>query len=216
MKKKVLFIDHDDTVFASTKEVHYPSFVEVLKKIRPQEIPLTYEAFIQHCQSHDFLDLCLHTYHFNPYEMELEYKMWKVYTQTHQPKPFEKMKEVLKKFKEKGGSIVVVSHSESPQIERDYLNHFNFKPDYIYGYDLGENHRKPQTYPLSNGLLKLNAKINEALVLDDSYLGKLMAEKMGMDFAWAAWSHSEKFTLKNASDLSFETIDAFQQYLFED
>lgn len=216
MKKKVLFIDHDDTVFASTIEVHYPSFVKVLERLRPYEKPITFEAFISHCQTYDFLDLCLNRYQFNPEEMEIEYQMWKEYTQDHHPKPFENIKDILIEFRNKGGMIVVVSHSESPQINRDYLNHFGFLPDLVFGFELGEEKRKPNVYPIFEGLSKLNLSVEDALVVDDSNLGKIMAQKLNMDFAWAAWSHSKNFSLKNASDLSFETTNAFYEYLFND
>ncbi len=50
-------------------------------------------------------------------------------------------------------------------------------------------------------------------MLDDMSLGKQMAEKTNVPFAWAAWTHFENGIEKNASDLSFTDVNAFKEFL---
>ncbi len=45
MKYKCLVLDHDDTVVKSTPTIHYPSFIEAMKELRPQMEPYTLETF---------------------------------------------------------------------------------------------------------------------------------------------------------------------------
>ena len=41
MKYKCLILDHDDTVVMSTPSIHYPSFIEAIKVLRPNLSSLT-------------------------------------------------------------------------------------------------------------------------------------------------------------------------------
>jgi phosphoglycolate phosphatase len=46
LKYKCLILDHDDTSVKSTPDIHYPSFVQALKELRPNEKPITFEEFV--------------------------------------------------------------------------------------------------------------------------------------------------------------------------
>ena len=213
MRIKCLFLDHDDTIVDSTKHIHYPAFCEVLNLLRPQEAMIDYLSFVKHCHHKGFMDLCLNRYQFNEEEMKIEYGIWKSYTQSLIPQAFTGMKELLINFKNRGGIIIVISHSEAPEIRRDYLHLFGFEPDAIYGWERIESERKPYPFPIIDSLKKFNLETHECLMVDDMSLGKIMAEETHIPFAWAAWSHLENGIEKNASDLSFEDLNAFRIYL---
>lgn len=213
MSIKCLFLDHDDTVVDSTRSIHYPAFVEVLKKLRPEDKTISYFDFVDHCHRYGFIDLCEQRYAFTKSEMEIEYKIWKSYTQSLIPSAYSGIKEILTLFKKSGGIIVVISHSESSEIARDYLKNFEFLPDAIYGWDRAENERKPHPFPILNALKIFNLKKEDCLMIDDMSLGKQMAQKAGVQFAWAEWSHQSNGIEKNTSDLSFESLDVFKSYL---
>lgn len=216
MKYKCLILDHDDTVFDSTKNIHYPAFLETLRQLRPSQEPITYEDFTDHCHSYGFQDLCDRIYEFNASELRIEYQIWKSYTQTRFPLPFEGWRELFQKHLELGGYIVVVSHSESAEIKRDYLTNFNFEPHLIYGWELGEQYRKPEVFPLMDTFDQLKVKPQDCLVIDDMQLGLQMAQKCQVNFAWAGWSHINNGIVvdkKNPSVLYFESINGLMDYL---
>jgi hypothetical protein len=41
LKYKCIILVHDDTAVMSTPEIHYPSFVEAIKKLRPNDEPIS-------------------------------------------------------------------------------------------------------------------------------------------------------------------------------
>ena len=53
MKYKCLVLDHDDTVVQSTREIHYPAFVETLSVLRPGN-ELTFDKFFEYFFSPGF------------------------------------------------------------------------------------------------------------------------------------------------------------------
>lgn len=216
MRYACLVLDHDDTVVDSTKSIHYPAFLETLSQLRPFEQPLSYEDFTHHCHHFGFQDLCDRRYAFTPQEMETEYRIWKSFTTKNIPLPFEGWDQLFKRFRVNQGKVVVISHSERTEILRDYQTHFGFTPELVYGWELGEDHRKPNRYPLMDALNRLGLSPRDALVLDDMRLGQEMADKCGVDFAWAGWTHSNPeliMTIKNSSDRYFATLDEFLDYL---
>lgn len=58
MKYRCLVLDHDDTVVKSTPDIHYPSFVEALKLLRPDMETLSLEEFVSYCFNPGFSELC--------------------------------------------------------------------------------------------------------------------------------------------------------------
>lgn len=216
MKIRALFVDHDDTIVDSTQTVHYPAFLETLRTLRPQEPLIEYADFVHHCHTRGFQDLCENRYSLTAEEMAIEYDIWKKYTRSIQPKAFEGIKEVLTRFKSQGGTIIVVSHSESHEIKRDYLTQFGFEPDAIFGWELGENYRKPHPYPIHESIKRFNLQIHECLMLDDMSLGQTMAHNANILFAWAGWSHIKNdlaIDKKSSTDLFFTSIAELNDYL---
>jgi len=218
LKVKCLILDHDDTVVNSTKSIHYPAFLKTLSIVRPNEKALSQDMFVRYCYDLGFEGLCNTIYQFTPEEMLIEYQTWKSFTSTVIPEIYLGIKELILKFKEMGGYIVVVSHSESSEIIRDYLHHFNIEPDLIYGWELGSEKRKPQAFPLIDTMSKLEIKNTDCLVIDDMRFGRVMSEQCAVPFGCAGWSISDAFIadeMKNSSDLYFNTVDELYSYLFD-
>lgn len=192
MKYKCLVLDHDDTVVNSSQSIHYPAFLQTLKTLRPNSEVLTFQDFNHHCFVYGFNHLCKIRYQFNDDEMLIEYKIWKSFTQNKQADPFLGWKALLTSFKAQGGNIVVVSYSESLEINRDYLDHFGFSPDLIFAHDHGADKLKPHPYPIHQIIKKLNISPEEILVIDDMPVGYEMAKNAGVDFIWAQWAYFDE------------------------
>lgn len=215
MKYKCLVLDHDDTAVKSTPQIHYPSFVEILKVLRP-EVTYTLEEFTKACFDPGFSRLCKDILNFSDEEMDIEAKIWRSYTSKHTPEFYDNFIEMVKKFKSKGGYIAIVSHSDADVIKRHYQEK-GFDPDLIFGWDYPEHQRKPYPYPLHEIMRIFNLSHNELIVLDDLKLGFDMAKACDVFFAAAGWSHTvddiEKFMRQN-SDIYFETVKDFSDFIF--
>ena len=68
---RCLVLDHDDTSVQSTPTVHYPAYVETMRRLRPQLTPATREEFIRLWFESRFMETCRDVYHFTPEEMQL-------------------------------------------------------------------------------------------------------------------------------------------------
>lgn len=217
MKYRCLILDHDDTVVKSTPDIHYPSFVEALKILRPKMKPLSFEEFVKYCFNPGFSELCKDVLKFNKDEQECQYKIWKNYTKTKVPDFYAGFPELIKEYKELGGIICVVSHSESEQIVRDYILNCKLTPDMIFGWELEEQQRKPNPYPLIEVMKKFQLDNNEILVVDDLKPGLDMARSCNIAFAGAGWSHvipEIKNYMEINSDYYFSTVGSFRRFLF--
>ncbi len=213
---KCLILDHDDTIFDSTRTVHYPAFIETLTTLRPNQKDLPFNHFIEMCHTLGFEKICDDVYHFDADEMKTEYAIWKNYTGKTIPDPFIGIGSVLKDFVAQGGKIAVVSHSESTEIKRDYLTHFGFEPDLVFGWELGSSLRKPNPYPLNQTLSILNLQPQDCLVVDDMRLGKEMAQALNVDFACAAWAHQNPVIMADMKDSGYylESIEDLRKLIF--
>ena len=147
LKYPCLVLDHDDTVVQSEKTIGYPFFCYILDQFRPGQT-VTLEQFAQDCYELGFAEMCRSRWQFTPKELEDEYHGWMDYVMTHIPDPFPHIGNVIRRQKEEGGMICVVSHSSVVNITRDYQTHFGVQPDVIYGWDYPEELRKPNPFPL--------------------------------------------------------------------
>lgn len=215
MKYKCLILDHDDTAVKSTPDIHYPSFVKALKSLRP-EIELSINDFVNYCFAPGFSGLCKDIMKFSDAEQQYQYEIWKAYVNENSPDFYPGFPEFVKEYKNSGGIICVVSHSESQHIIRDYAKHCGFKPDIIFGWELDEHQRKPNSYPIIETMKKFNLSNKEMLVLDDLKPGLDMARSCNVEFAAAGWSHSvpeiEEY-MRNNSDYYFSTVDEFKEFI---
>ncbi|AKA67913.1 HAD family hydrolase [Clostridium scatologenes] len=216
MRYRCLILDHDDTVAKSTPEIHYPSFVEALKTLRPKMKGLSLEEFVSYCFSPGFSELCKDVLKFNKVEQEYQYKVWKSYTKEKSPDFYPGFPNLIKEYKRLGGIICVVSHSESEQILRDYNLHCGLIPDLIFGWELEEYQRKPNPYPIIEIMKRFDLANNEILVLDDLKPGLDMARSCNVTFAGAGWSHiipEIEDYMRTNSDYYFSTVETFKDFI---
>jgi phosphoglycolate phosphatase/pyrophosphatase PpaX len=219
LKYSCLILDHDDTAVKSTPEIHYPSFIEAVKVLRPNMNPISLEDFVSYCFNPGFLSLCRDILKLNEKEQEYQYKIWRNYTKATVPDFYQGFPEIIKQYKNSGGIICVVSHSESRQIARDYRLNCGFTPDLIFGWELEEHQRKPNPYPVLEIMKKFNLNSSDVLVVDDLKPGLDMARSCNIKFAAAGWSHIvpeiKEYMVKN-SDYYFSTVDLFSKFILSE
>lgn len=212
-----LVLDHDDTVVQSESTINYPYFCYILDQLRPGAT-ITWEEYTRGCFQLGFADMCRQWYHFTEEELAEEYLGWKSYIREHIPAPFPGIVEVLRRYKEAGGILCVVSHSSAENISRDYLAHLGFLPDEIYGWDLPEHRRKPSTYALDSIMAKYALGPCQLLVVDDMKPGYDMASRAGVPIAFAAWGRMEQpeiqSFMESKCDFTFFSPEEFANFLF--
>ena len=218
LRYKCLVLDHDDTVFDSTKDIHYPVFKGALKKLRPG-MDITIEEYSLACFDPGFGEYCSEILNLTKEEMDYQLVNWDNYVKEHIPSYYEGFDKILKKQKDEGGLICVVSHSLSDNIKRDYMESFGLTPDMIFGWDRGEGYRKPNPFPLEEIMRRYNLKPEELLMVDDLKPGFNMAKKCNVDFACAGWEKDipliKDFMKKNC-DYYLETVEELYKLLFID
>lgn len=190
LKFPCLVLDHDDTVVQSETTVNYPYFCYILDVFRPGTT-ITLEEYIRGCCELGFADMCRRWYGFTEQELADEYVGWKDYIRSHVPPPYPGIADIIRRQKEAGGLVCVVSHSSEEIIKRDYMAHFGISPDDIYGWDLPQEQRKPNPYPLAQIMAKHRLEPSQLLVVDDMLPGVEMARKAGVPVAFAGWSKTE-------------------------
>ena len=186
LKYPCLVLDHDDTVVQSETTINYPYFCYILDQFRPGAT-ITLEEYTHGCYNLGFAEMCRQNYNFTEQELLDEYRGWKEYIRSHIPAPYPGIGEIIRRQKEEGGLICVVSHSSEEIILRDYNAHFGILPDEIYGWDLPEDQRKPNPYPLERIMKKYMLSPEQLLVVDDLKPAWEMASKVGVPIAFAGW-----------------------------
>ena len=212
-----LVLDHDDTVVQSESTINYPYFCYILDQFRPGE-KISLNDYISSCFHLGFAQLCRQRYHFTDAEMDEEFSGWKAYIKDHIPDPFPGIARVIQRQKEAGGLVCVVSHSAEETILRDYRVHFGIVPDQIFGWDLPEEQRKPNAYPLEQIMKIYHLNANQLLVVDDMKPAWEMAQKANVPIAFAKWGKINCpeicKEMESLCDHSFETATQLEKYLF--
>ncbi len=219
LKYPCLVLDHDDTVVQSEKTIGYPFFCYILEEYRPGET-ISLQDYVQDCHNYGFAQMCRRRWQFTEEEQADEYRRWMDYVKTHIPESFPGIGNVIRRQKEAGGLVCVVSHSSIQNITRDYDVHFGVQPDAIYGWDLPEIQRKPNPWPLEDILRRYGLQPKDLLVVDDMKLAWIMAQPLGVEVAFAAWGKTEFPALaKEMQGLCHHTFDTpadLERFLFED
>ena len=217
LKYPCLVLDHDDTVVQSEATVNYPFFVYILDQFRPGAT-ITLEEYVHGCCHLGFAEMCRKWYGFTEQELIDEYKGWQEYIMTHIPESFPGIENIIRRQKENGGMICVVSHYSDRNILRDYQQHFGIKPDAIYSWDLPEHLRKPSTYALDDIMEKYHFTREQILVVDDMKPAYEMASRAGVPIAFAAWGRQDypeiMKEMKQLCDFSFDTTAQLEHFLF--
>ena len=217
LKYRCLVLDHDDTVVQSMKTLSYPFFLYVLSVFRPG-MTMSFEDYVRDCHHYGFAKLCRLRFAFTEEELSKEHEMWMGYVLSHTPDPYPGIENIIRRQKEAGGLICVVSHSSQKNILRDYDTHFGLRPDAVYGWELPEHQRKPHPFPLADIMARYNLKPEDLLVVDDMKLACKMADPLGVKVAYAGWSGmgipeiDEEMT--NLCDHSFQATAQFEEFLF--
>lgn len=216
LKYKCLVLDHDDTVVRSTPEIHYPSFLKTLEVLRPDE-RVTLEEFILHSFDPGFISMCNDHFQFTEEEMDFEVRTWRDYVSQHIPKIYEGFDQIIHQQKKEGGLVCVVSHSCSDYIERDYKKNFGIVPDMIFGWELGEEQRKPNPYPLEEIMSTYDLVPSDLIMVDDLKPGFDMAKKCNVEFACAGWSNQipriAEYMKQNCNNY-FDKVHKLEKFLF--
>lgn len=217
IRYRCLVLDHDDTVVRSEETVNFPSFQEALSFLRPKE-KMTREEFSYECFFTGFFEMCHDKFHFTEEEHRWQMDFWTEYVRTHVPPPYEGIRPLLQRFRAEGGLICVSSHSGVENITRDYQTHFGFVPDQIFGWELGEEKRKPAPYALEEIMRIYQLAPKDLLMVDDMKPGYMMATACNVAFACAGWSHSDPrimHFMRENSDIYLETTAELGKILFD-
>ena len=212
-----LVLDHDDTVVQSETTINYPYFCYILDQFRPGQT-ITLNEYIHGCFHLGFAEMCRQKYGFTEQELADEYIGWKTYIRNHVPAPFPGIGRVIHRQKEEGGLVCVVSHSSTEIITRDYKTHFGIEPDDIFGWDLPQEQRKPNPYPLEQIIKKYDLSPAQLLVVDDMKPAWDMASKAGVPTAFAQWGKQDNpeicTQMSGLCDYTFQTPKALEEFLF--
>jgi len=205
-------------VVQSEATVNYPFFVYILDQYRPGTT-ITLEEYIEGCCHLGFADMCRKWYGFTEQELVDEYKGWQEYIKTHIPEPFPGIGQIIRRQKEQGGMICVVSHSSDMNILRDYRTHFGIEPDAVYGWELPPEQRKPNPYPLLDIIDRFDLKPEDILVVDDMKLACQMAQPLNIKVAYSGWNGLSiaeiDAEMKNLCDYSIESTEKLYNFLFD-
>ena len=211
-----LILDHDDTTVDSTRSVNYPQFLEALNHFRPG-MTMSLDEYILHCYDPGFYEMCERTLHYTPQEMEQHLQMWRNYHKTHHPRFFLGIPELIRRQKEAGGYVCVVSHSSDDVIRGAYEHENVPLPDLIFGAELPSGRRKPSPWPLLEIMRTLDLTANQLLMVDDMPHGAAMAKAVGVKFAGAGWYGmlpQIENSMRAQSDYFFSSVDALSDFLF--
>lgn len=217
-KYPCLVLDHDDTLVQSESTVNYPAFLKALEALRPGQT-VSLQDFSLWTFQEGFTEMCIRHFGFREAELDRQYEIWLDYVMTHTPPCFPEMAAVLRRQKESGGLICVVSHSARENILRDYQVHFGIRPDCIYSWELGPQRRKPAPYSLDQIMRAYSLSPSELLVVDDMKSGFDMAKTRSVPFAWAGWGRQNlpevAAFMKKHCDFSFATPAELEHFLFD-
>lgn len=219
MKFKCLILDHDDTVVNSSASIHYPSFVEYLKIARPELADnYTLESYFLKNFHPGILSLLCDECGLSEKELKEEEDFWRDFVKNHTPTAYDGFREIIGRFLDEGGIVVVDSHSYSNYIKRDYEANSLPAPTRIYGWDIEPSMRKPSPATVIEVMRDYDLKPEEVLVVDDLKPGYDMARGAGVVFAAAGWAYDvpeiEEFMRKNC-DYYLKTTDELYKLLFD-
>jgi phosphoglycolate phosphatase/pyrophosphatase PpaX len=149
-------------------------------------------------------------------ELAVEFEIWRSFTARGAPRFYPGFLQALGEYRQRGGKIAVISHSEPEVIRSHYRAAGPLVPDLVYGWHDEEEKRKPSPWPVRQALAGLGIPASQALVLDDLKPGVLMARRAGVAVAAAGWAHdiAEIRRYMRAHCLAyFQTVGAFRDFL---
>ncbi len=186
---RCLILDHDDTTVDSTRTIHHPSFLDTMRRMRPELATVTLEGYFQLNCSPGIYQYYRNVARLSEEEIRQEHKNWLSFAKQHTPSPYPGIREIMRKQKELGGYLCVISHNEKGNILRDYQKNDLPVPDLIFGSELPEEEQKPFPYPIEKICRHFSLEKTDLIMLDDLIPGAKMCERAGIFLACAAWGH---------------------------
>jgi phosphoglycolate phosphatase/pyrophosphatase PpaX len=183
-----LVLDHDDTVVNSTATIHYPAYLEAIRRMG-RTTDLTLEGYFRVNFDPGFVRFMQERHEFTDEDFAQEYEIWQECVRRTVPKVYPGMDAVIRRQVAEGGTVCVVSHSVDVNIRRDYRENGLPEPTLIYGWEQPRELRKPSPHPLYEIMRQLKLQPQELLVVDDLKPGLDMATAAGVPFAAALWAH---------------------------
>lgn len=218
LKYPCLILDHDDTVVQSETTINYPYFCYILDQFRPGA-RITQKEYTLGCFHDGFANMCRTKFQFTEQELVDEFNGWKSYIMSHIPDPFPGIERIIRRQKEEGGLLCVVSHSSRDNILRDYETHFGVIPDAIYGWDYPEHQRKPSAFPLGDIMRTFSLSPTDMLVVDDLKPAWEMCQKVQVPIAFAGWSKLDvpevSREMEKLCNFSFQSTKELYDHLFK-
>lgn len=215
-KYKCLILDHDDTVMDSTRDLHYPAFLDALNELRPGHTVTLQEYFLLNFDP-GFLAYCTDVLHLNEEELKRETDIWMKWTKRVIPKAYPGMARIIHRHVQEGGRIAVVSHSMAENILRDYRANGLPEPEMVFGWERPAAERKPEAFPVLQILEKMRLAPGEVIMIDDLKPGHDMARKCGIDFAACGWAYDVpeiRTYMESQCENYFETPEELETFLF--
>jgi phosphoglycolate phosphatase/pyrophosphatase PpaX len=219
IRYKCLILDHDDTAVDSTSSIHYPAHLEIMRRLRPDHTPVSLEGWFRKNYNPGIFEYYTEELGFDDREIELEYTIWREFTQTKIPEFYDGFMDLLVEYKDRGGIITVVSHSDVDIIKSHYNHHANgnaLEPEIIFGWDIDSEKRKPNPYPVESILSELQIAREEALILDDLKPGAKMGRTTGVAVGAAGWGHQIpeiRKDMEGICDFYFTRVEEFRNFL---
>ena len=216
-----LVLDHDDTAVDSTSMIHHPAHVEVMKQLRPHQIPVDLENWFLKNFDPGIMHFLKVELQFDDQEIEQEINVWRDYTSRITPQFYPGFIDTLRTYRQRGGIVTVVSHSESDVISRHYESATNgnlFLPDAVFGWTTEETKRKPHPYPVNRIMQQFGLSRDQMLVVDDLKPGVAMAKAAGVPVAGVGWSHQIEGIrdyMMEQCDHYFLSVDDFASCILE-
>ena len=215
MKYRCLILDHDDTVVNSTATIHYPAFVKYMEHLRGGT-SFTLEDYFTYNFDPGVLGFFRDMVGLSEAEMKEEEQFWRDYVKDHIPLALPGIRELLWDYKKAGGIISVVSHSYGDYIRRDYQANDLPEPDFVHGWEVPPEKRKPLPDSVFEILRTFSLKPEEVLMVDDLKPGCDMAKAAGVPFAAAGWAHSIPVieqVMRRETPRYFKTVGALRTHL---
>ena len=212
-----LVLDHDDTVVDSSATVHFPAYLETMRTLRPDLLPVTLDGWFLKNFDPGILPYLTDELGFTSEELDTEYRIWRSFSSVREPHFYPGMADLLARYASEGGRIAVVSHSERDIIERDYRSAGEVVPELVFGWEMDADKRKPSPWPVLETLRVFDAAPEEILVVDDLKPAVVMAKSAGVAVAGAGWGHSIPEIvdyMKQKCDYYFAEIADLEKALF--
>jgi len=190
-----------------------------MEQLRPGLPKVSLETWFEKNFDPGILSFLVDELGLNTEELALEHRIWREFTSRETPHFYPGFLEALAAYRERGGHIAVVSHSEEHVIRAHYggaANGHGVVPDLVFGWDLEPDRRKPNPWPVLETLRHFDLEPRDILVLDDLKPGIDMAAAAGVDAAAAGWSHDipriREF-MKRTCVAYFQTVPEFAEFV---